>query len=217
MEQRRNAIFLLVVAALLAGVGISYNFTAAEAALMEDVVIPPCPCPTETGTQGASAARGNAYMNVAGMTGESQDVNHPNWIDVLLFSHNISVAGSGSMGSSRRPARPQHQDISIVKEIDKTSPKLALFCCNGTHIPQIEIEFCRIEDGKVYMKYVLTDVIISSVAPSYSHRAAGEFTHTEQVTLRYSKIKWTYTEYDDTGNPKGNVEAWWDVTTGTGG
>jgi type VI secretion system secreted protein Hcp len=211
--------FLLMVTALLAGAGISFNLIPAQAVATDDVVDPPssCPCPTETGTQGASAARGNAFLYIAGMPGESEDAGHQNWVDVLAFSHEISAAGPGSTGSSRGAVRPQHQDIVIVKEIDKTSPKLALACCKGTHIPTVEIEFCRIADNEVYMKYELTDVVISSVAPSYSHRAAGEFTHTEQVTIRYGKIKWIYTEYDYSGKPQGNVEAWWDVTLNKGG
>jgi len=161
--------------------------------------------------------RGNAYMDVLGIPGESQDVNHPDWIDILAFNHKISSSSSSGGGSSRRSRGPVHDDIAVVKEIDKTSPKLALYCCNGTNIPQVEIEFCRVEDGQRYMAYKLTDVLVSSVAPSYSHRAAGEFIHIEEVTLRYGKIEWTYTEYDDTGKAKGNVEAWWDLTTGTGG
>ncbi len=215
MKDKKNVMFLLVVAALLAGVGLFSYCPAVETAVTDD--LPGPACPLDRGTRGAAAVRGNAYMNVLGIPGESQDVNHPDWIDILAFNHNISVASLGSGGSSRRSRGPRHDDIAVVKEIDKASPKLALYCCNGTHIQEVNIELCRAEDGQKYMAYKLTDVVVSSVAPSYSHRAGGEFIHIEEVTFRYGKIEWTYTEYDDTGASMGNVEAWWDVTTGTGG
>jgi type VI secretion system secreted protein Hcp len=40
----------------------------------------------------------------------------------------------------------------------------------------------------------------------------------EEVTFAYSRIEWTYTETDPvTGEPKGDIKAYWDLVANNGG
>ena len=110
------------------------------------------------------------------------------------------------------------QDFSIVKTLDKASPKLALYCCNGTHIAEVVLELCRAtEDKERYMQYRLSDVMVTVARPS-AGTVAGQARPLEEVSFNYGKVEWIYTETDPvTGKPKGNVEAHWDVVRNTGG
>jgi type VI protein secretion system component Hcp len=64
------------------------------------------------------------------------------------------------------------------------------------------------------MKIEMTDVIISSVAPSGNPKGDGEFP-TEVVGLNPSKYTWTYTQQDrTTGQAKGQVQTNWNLKTG---
>jgi type VI secretion system secreted protein Hcp len=158
----------------------------------------------------------NIFIQITGIEGESTDDAHEDWIEVLSYSHSVSQPASGLATGSRTSGRVEHQDFTITKELDKASPKLALYCCNGTHIEEVTIELCYADGDKAkFMEYALTDVIVTSVIPS--GYAGIEDRPTEQVSLNYGRIQWTYTEYDDTGKPKGNVEAQWNVETGMGG
>ena len=155
------------------------------------------------------------FLEITGISGESADSAHEDWIEVLSYSHGVSQPMSGITGV-RTAGRAEHQDFVVVKELDKASPKLALYCCNGTHIEEITIQLCRADgDKEKFMEFVLTDVIVTSVIPSGC--AGSEVRPTEEVAFGYGRITWTYTEYDDAGKSKGNVEAYWNLETDTGG
>ncbi len=162
----------------------------------------------------------DSFIKIQDIPGESTDDKHADWIEILSFSHGVSQPGSGSVssGGSRTAERCEHQDFSIVKTLDKATPKLNLYCCNGTHIPEIVVELCRAGgDKQKYMEYKMTDVIISSVRPGGSAKG-GDNLPLEEVTFTYGKIDWTYTETDHkTGAPKGDVSTHWNLHTNTGG
>jgi type VI secretion system secreted protein Hcp len=160
------------------------------------------------------------FLHIDGLSGESTDEQHEDWIEVLSYSHSISqpAASSISSGSSRIAGRSEHQSFTVVKQLDKSSPKLALYCCSGTHIPEVILELCYVTGDRLrFMEYTLSDVMVSSVSPSGSVES-GEARPIEEVSFSYGRIEWNYTEMDpDTGKAKGNVEAHWDLTTNTGG
>ncbi len=162
----------------------------------------------------------DCFLKIEGVPGESTDDKHKDWIELLSYSHGVSQTGSGSVSSAggRSAERCDHDDFSIVKTMDKASPKLSLFCCNGTHIGSIKMELCRATgDKQRYMEYDLSDVIVSSVRPGGSAQG-GEALPLEEVSFNYGKIAWVYTETDHkTGKPKGDVKAHWDLSTNKGG
>ena len=157
------------------------------------------------------------FMNIAGIPGESTDDAHPEWIDLVSYSHSIGDSGKVESGTaeSRTTGPVDHEDFSVTKVLDKASPLLYTKCCDGTHIAEITVELCRATgDKQCYMKYQFTDVIVTSVSTGGS---TSESLPLEYVTFNYGKVEWTYTETDHkTGEPKGDVKASWDMTSATG-
>ena len=150
------------------------------------------------------------FLQVEGIGGESIDENHKGWIEVLSYSQGITQQiASAVIGPGRVGERCDHQDFSVVKTLDKASPKLALFCCTGQHIPEIKLELCRPEGEKtIFMEYKMKDAIVSSYdygKPSGDVKTS-EILPVEEVSFNYGKIEWTYTETD--GN---SVYGGWDV------
>jgi type VI secretion system secreted protein Hcp len=172
-----------------------------------------------TGPMAAAKARSLAYMdvNVPGIEGESTDPNHSGWIEVLGVYHSAKqpAATSHSSVGGRSGRRAEFHDMTLVKEIDKATPKLALFCAKGEHIPDLVIEFTMVEpvtsNKVVYKKVMLRDVIVSAFTPVMSYRSNSEFTHLEEISLRYGQIEWEYTPYDALGNPGTKVTAGWSL------
>ncbi|MHC5061567.1 MAG: Hcp family type VI secretion system effector [Planctomycetota bacterium] len=162
----------------------------------------------------------DCFLKIDTIKGECTDDKHKEWIEILSYSHGLSQPSSGSVssGGARSAERCDHQDFSIVKTLDKASPKLTLACCNGEHIATIKMALCRAaKDKGKYMEYILSDVIVSSVRPGGSAQG-GEALPLEEVTFNYGKIEWVYTETDHkTGKPKGDVKAHWDLVTNKGG
>jgi type VI secretion system secreted protein Hcp len=162
----------------------------------------------------------DAFIKIDGIPGECTDDKHKDWIEVLSFHWGVSqqIAGARSTAGAATGGRTDHNDFSIVKALDKTSPDLMLQCCNGKHIKSIEVDLCRAgEDKNSFMKYNLSDVLITGVRPGGSGQGSEAFP-LEEVSFNYGKIELTYTGTDArTGKPGGAVKRWWDTVLNKGG
>ena len=156
----------------------------------------------------------DAFLNVDGIPGESSDDAHSDWIEILSYSAGVSqsASASASSGGGASSERADFQDFSIVKTLDKASPKLAVACADGTHISEVVLELCRAGGDKLkYMEYKLSDCIVSSHRPGGSAQG-GETLPLEEVSFNYGKIEWTYTQQKrGDGSGGGNVAAGWDL------
>jgi len=159
----------------------------------------------------------DCFIKIDGIDGECTDDKHKKWIEILSYSHGVSqmASASASTGGSKTGGRCDHQDFSIVKELDTATPALNLACCRGDHIKKLEMDLCSATGEKApYMKYTFENLIVSSV----SIGGGGGGTPTESVTFNYNKINWIYVDLDhDTGKKKGEVKKWWDQADNKGG
>ena len=146
-------------------------------------------------------------------TGESTDDKHTDWIEILDYNTGVSqtASASASSGGGVSAERADFQDFVITKALDKASPKLSVFCADGSHIPEITLELCRAGGDKMkYMEYKMTNVMITSVSCGGS--SSAETLPTEQVTFNFGKMQWTYTHQKRAdGSGGGNVAAGWDL------
>jgi type VI secretion system secreted protein Hcp len=156
-----------------------------------------------------------AYIKFDGVDGEAQDKDHKGWSDLLSFSQGLHQPGGGSTGPTRRRGDVILDDITAVKELDKASPKLAESMCKGKVYPKVEIHLTAsfTDTGRVtYYAYELKNVLVTSYSIGGSGQA--EDVPTEEFSINFEEIKVTYTECDNTGKKKGNVEYSWKVEAG---
>lgn len=163
----------------------------------------------------------DAFLKIDGIPGESQDSKHKEWIEIISYSFGAhqQVAGQKrSTGGAAAGQRVDLHDLNFVKILDKASPKLFLFCCNGTHIPKVTIELCRATGDKTkYMEVKLEDVIVSTYRPGGSSHG-DEALPLEEVSFNYGKIEYVYTATDHkSGKPAGDVKAHWSAVENKGG
>jgi type VI secretion system secreted protein Hcp len=157
----------------------------------------------------------DAFLKIDGIPGESTDDKHKDWIEILSYSHGITQPSSATASSAGggTTERVNHADFSLVKHLDKASPKLYELCCTGKHIPTVTVELCRAGGDKLkYMEVKMEQVIISAVSPGGAS-GSGDSLPSEHVSFNYGKIKWTYTQQKRTdGSGGGNVTGGWDLT-----
>lgn len=162
----------------------------------------------------------DAFLKIDGIPGECTDDKHKDWIEVLSYSFGVSQpkSGSASTAGGASAERADFNDFSIVKALDKTSPKLFLKCADGTHIKEVKMELCRAGGDKMkYMEYKFSDCIITSVRRGGSAQG-GETLPLEEVSFDYGKVELTYVQQDRaTGKEKGSVNAYWDLKANKGG
>ena len=159
----------------------------------------------------------DAFLKLSTIPGESTDSKHAEWIEIESFHWGVNqragAAGASALGG-HTGGRADFDDMSVVKLIDKASPKLLLACAAGEHIPDVTIELCKAGgDKQKYLEIKMNDVVVSSYRPGGSAKSES-VVPMEEVTLRCAKITWNYTVLDTkTGAPKGTVNAGWDLST----
>ena len=153
------------------------------------------------------------FLEIKECPGESNKSGHEGQIDIVSFSFGAVQSGSFARGGAGGGAgKAEFQDISIVKEVDKASPKLFQACAAGTHFPTATIYVRKAGDKPLeYYKVELSDLIVSSVQNSGS---AGGDNVMESITFNTAKINFTYVEQDAKGGAGKTVTAGYDVRKG---
>ena len=148
-----------------------------------------------------------AFMKLAGIQGEASDSLHSGWIIIQSLSSPIYRAiPEGARDQQRTKGETTLGDIIVVRELDKSSVPIQQACANGTFYQSVEIHLCTTVKDKQepYLKYKLSDVIITSY--SFHGNSSGDPLPSEQLTLGYTKVEWTYVTVDPkTGTPQGQV------------
>lgn len=156
------------------------------------------------------------FAKYDGIDGESKDENHDKWIDVLSLDWAMEQPGAGATGKTRRRASALVDDLTLTLEYEKASPKLQESCLKGKVIPKLEIEQTATYGGAraTYLKYELKNVMVSGVQiDAIGNDEAGP--PTVVVSNNFEEVKVTYTEFDNDGSVKGNVEYSWKPKKGT--
>src|SRR3954470_17122190 len=105
------------------------------------------------------------YIKIGALKGESRDSVHKAEIDVLAWSWGLSNSGSAQQGGGAGAGKCNVQDLSFTKYIDKASPDLMLYCCNGKHVDKATLVVRKA--GETPLEYItinLEDLIITSVS-----------------------------------------------------
>jgi len=150
-----------------------------------------------------------AYLHLGDIKGEATEKDHKEWIMVESMTVNIvRSVPAGAKDQQRARGETTLGDIHVVRKMDKTTPKLAEACAIGKFIPEAKINLCATLNGKQepIMQYVLKNVIVTS----YSFHGVEHMNPppSEEVSLSFTDIEWTYNIYDPKdGKKKGNVPA----------
>ncbi|MFX1513504.1 MAG: Hcp family type VI secretion system effector [Promethearchaeota archaeon] len=153
-----------------------------------------------TATFSPSSAAISMNLWIEGISGESKIAGREGSIDIIAFSHNIKV---GYDTGAARIETAEHAPIRFIKTIDKATPKLYEACSKGTKYP---VTFTCFYEPNALDYYTIQ--LTGAMAVSVQNYGTVEFGDVpmEQVSFIYDTIKWIYTEYDEQGQAKGNVE-----------
>lgn len=157
-----------------------------------------------------------AYIKIGDIEGESTDKDHDKWI--LLESMSAPIFRSvpeGAKDQQRARGETTLGDLVMVRQLDKSSTKLQEACANGTFFKEAEIHFCTTVKNKQepYLKYKLSNVIVTSY--SFHGTASGDPQPTEEISLGYTEIEWTYVVVNpNTGDKEGQVATKYNPATG---
>jgi type VI secretion system secreted protein Hcp len=155
----------------------------------------------------------DVYLQIEGIKGESQDDKHKDWIEVTGVHWGIHQPRSAttSTAGGHTSERIEMSDISFSKLADLSSPVLAQNCAAGRTIPKAKFEFYRADGNGTRVKYFeveLSNVLIGMVKP---HLGGDQSYLCETVNLKYSRVRWTYTQQRIGGGMGGSTLGAWDL------
>lgn len=160
----------------------------------------------------------NMFLKVEDVDGDSTDANHDKWIEVVSLSHGISQQArlapmDGDMRDHRAVgSRVDFRDFSVTKRVDKASIPLVSKLLNRAVIPEVTLEVCRATGDKTtFMKVILKDAFVASIDCTGA-ASADDPLPIEQVTFRFGRIVWAYTETSPSGEPGTTFEQEYDIT-----
>ena len=93
---------------------------------------------------------------------------------------------------------------------DLSSPILMQTCAMGKTIPKAKFEFMRADGNGNPIKYFeieLDNVLIGAISPGIEAGAILQ----EHVSLKFSKVKWKYTQQKIGGGGGGSTVGGWDL------
>jgi len=146
-----------------------------------------------------------AFLFLDGIPGESAAARHFNWIELSDFEQ--------ALDRPAEAARSTYTPIVFRKRIDKSSPLLMLACAGARPIAQANLDLLRAEGDRVrYYQIKLRNVLVSS----YQHSGGAAALPTEEFSLNFTEITWTYTQIDVRGEALRSISSSWNLVADTG-
>lgn len=152
------------------------------------------------------------FINMgASIKGESADsVQGPKGdIDVLAWSWGMSQSGTTHMGGGGGAGKANFQDLSFTKYVDASSNALMIALAKGTHIEKVVLLVRKAGSGQQrYIEITMEEVLVTSVSTGGS---GGEDRLTENVTLNFAKVKYSYAPQKGDGTVEADKDFAWDI------
>jgi len=145
----------------------------------------------------------DVFIKINGITGESEDAEHPGEIQVANWTWKMSQRSSMMSGSGGGAAKATVEDLVFFHQVDRASPNLMSYCLTGKHIDQCALTMRK--SGGVpldFLRITMYDVIVTGVemGPNF-----------EQVSLSFSRVKHEYIIQNQLGGSKGVVTGTFDI------
>ena len=133
------------------------------------------------------AHRENAFLKLGNIKGNATTKGFENQIVFQSMSYGISQAGEWEEGDRLSGRITRLDDLTLVKEMDSSSPSLAQACATKEQFPKAEIAL--VSGKETYLKVTVEDVLVTNVSVAFQ---SGETRPTETISLRYRKVTWQF-------------------------
>jgi type VI secretion system secreted protein Hcp len=156
----------------------------------------------------------DVYLQIDGIKGESQDDKHKDWIELTSAEWGVIQprSATASTAGGHTAERCELRSISVTKLADLSSPILMQTCAAGKTIPKAKLEFMRADGQGARIKYYeveLENVLIGSVNQAAHEGGILQ----DSIGLKFSKVKWKYTQQKISGGAGGNTAGGWNSAT----
>lgn len=161
------------------------------------------------------------YMQIKGIDGHVTTKGYEKWIelDSIAFNVNRNLSTTSGNVADRERTKPNLSEITVTKEIDKTTPDIFSAACGtregGKAIDEIKIHVCQTNGDSVkpYYELTLNNVLLSNYSIQGDKKCEGGRPQ-ETLALNYDKIQMNYTQHDEKHSTGSAARAGYDLKTG---
>tara|TARA_Y100000588_G_C13984262_1_gene808626 strand:- start:338 stop:814 length:477 start_codon:yes stop_codon:yes gene_type:complete len=150
--------------------------------------------------------RGNMWVKDsqnADIIGKCRIKGREDSIEVLSMGHRITIPADVKTG--KLTGNRTHDPMTIIKEIDQSTPFFNKACCSGECLKEVKICLYQIDNhGKeaAYFQYMLSNARVIAVQPLIGGTEQNHSSDKEKIALIYEKINWEHLDgnysYSDT-------------------
>jgi type VI secretion system secreted protein Hcp len=112
------------------------------------------------------------------------------WVPVSSVAYAVEAPRDAASGLAS--GKRQHQPITIRREVDSASPKLAQMCASGKHFATVDIAYVNAR-GEITKQIHLEDAMIGAVRKAGGNQEELEFTF-QKIELRNKEGKTVATD-----------------------
>jgi type VI secretion system secreted protein Hcp len=141
----------------------------------------------------------DAYLQIEGIKGESQDSAHKDWIECLNVHFGVDQPRSPvtSTSGGHTSARADFDDVVVSKLKTIAKAKFEMFRADGNG------------ERVKYFEMVLENVLIGSIKPGLTPTGGMQ----EHFQLKFGKVTWKYVQQKISGGAGGSTAGGWDLST----
>lgn len=146
-------------------------------------------------------------MEIQGYDGESKRKGHENQIDVLSWSWGMVQPSTIEFGGGGGAGKCSFQELSIICNVDKSTPKLMQACATGDHIDKATL-FVKKAGGSSfdYVKYEMEELMVTSIQVSGSSERP-----TVSISFAATRVFFKYFPQKPDGTADAEVPFGWDI------
>jgi len=136
----------------------------------------------------AALKQENAFLKLGSIKGKAETKGFQDQIVFQSMSYSVHQAGEWEDGDRLSGRITTFGDLTLVKDMDSSSPSLAQACATKEQFPKAEVSL--VAAGKeTYLKVTLENVLVTSISIGFH---SGEPRPSETVSLSYKKATWEW-------------------------
>jgi type VI secretion system secreted protein Hcp len=149
-----------------------------------------------------TSALADVFLFLEGIQGNSTDAKHKGEIDILTYTQSFKNTVPDSTGGGA--GKVTCGDVTVTKNIDKSSPLLIKAVTTGQHIKKAVLTFRQVGGDQLnYYVVTLNDVLITSIVQTDQNNPARIF---ELVQMNAADFKFKFTPQNANGSSGAAIE-----------
>lgn len=153
------------------------------------------------------------HLKIDGIDGDSVATGYEDWIDLDSWNWGASQAANMHLATGGAAGGSSVNDIVFTKSMDKASPNLMKYCCEGKHIAEVKMICTKSGGGQVkWLEIIMQRVIISSVQFNGQEGSQGA----ESGSLNFGEYMMKYYPQGDDGSEGASIDAGYNCSTQLG-